>query len=178
MATPTMSKLRRSLAALAPWGALAAARDEAAGLRREGEALEGVLSVTPEPIWRRAPDLSIVWCNAPYAALVAGNAATEGATSATPEMCASAKEFARQAQRSGQPMREARSLIVEGERRVYEILEKPLGQGGEIIGIARDITAHEETKADLARHVEAHATVLQSLATPVEVYGPDRRLLF
>ena len=165
---------------MAPWRALRAAREEAAGLRREREALERMLAAAAEPMWRRAPDLAIAWCNAAYAALVGGDsgaAATAGGT-AVPEIGTGARELARQAQESGEPMRGVRSLIVDGERRVYEICEKPLGRGGETIGVARDVSAHEETKSELARHAAAHATVLQSLATPVEVYGPDKRLLF
>ena len=177
VADPSMSKLRDRLASIAPWWARTALRAQADRLHRERETLESMLGAAPEPMWRRAPDLRIAWCNAPYAALV-GGARTAPKPDTTAEMCASARELARKAQRTGERMREVRSLIVDGERRVYEVVERPLGRGGEIAGFARDVTAHEETKADLARHVEAHATVLQSLATPVEVYGPDQRLLF
>ena len=168
-----MTKLRERLASLAPWTRRAARRQRDHRLRHEREALEGTLRAVPEPMWRRSPDLDIVWCNAPYALLVGAPA-----TPATAEMCTSARELARKAQQAGEPMREVRSLIADGERRVYEVVEAPLGRNGEIVGLARDVTAHEETRADLARHREAHAAVLQSLATPVEVYGSDRRLLF
>ncbi len=166
---------------------MAALREEAAGLRRERAALaadrdtlESVVGAAPEPMWRRAPDLGIVWCNAHYAALVgaAAGLASDGQAPVRVEMSTNARALARKAQDSGRPEREIRSLIVDGERRVYEILETPSGRNGEVVGFARDITANEETTAELARHVEAHAAVLQSLATPVEIYGPDKRLSF
>ena len=182
-----MSKVRDRLAAVAPWRTFAALREEAAGLRRDRAALaadrdmlERVVGAAPEPMWLRGPDLGIVWSDAHYAALLgtAAGLAGDGQAPESVEMSANARALARKAQESGRPEREIRSLIVEGERRVYEILETPSGRDGEVVGFARDITAREETAAELARHVEAHAAVLQSLATPVEIYGPDKRLSF
>ena len=40
------------------------------------------------------------------------------------------------------------------------------------------IGPHDEVIADLARHVEAHADVLENVAVAVAIYGPDTRLMF
>ena len=104
---------------------MAALREEAAGLGRERaalaadrDALEAVVGAAPAPMWRRAPDLGIVWYNSHYAALV-GAAANAAGGGAAVEMSANARALARKAQDSEPPQREIRNLIVEGERRVY-----------------------------------------------------------
>ena len=77
--------------------------------------------------------------------------------------------------RRGSAQRESRSLVVDGSRRLFELTEAPMEAGG-TIGTARDVSAIEETQAELARHVDAHAEVLEKLQTAIAIFGPDRRL--
>ncbi|MEQ9490879.1 MAG: ATP-binding protein, partial [Alphaproteobacteria bacterium] len=46
------------------------------------------------------------------------------------------------------------------------------------VGTARDLTTLEQLQSELARHVDAHAEVLETLHTAVAVFGPDKRLIF
>jgi signal transduction histidine kinase/PAS domain-containing protein len=54
----------------------------------------------------------------------------------------------------------------------------PLGADGDIVGFARDLTDLEAKEAELARHIAAHAEVLEKLAVGIAIYGPDTRLGF
>ena len=65
-----------------------------------------------------------------------------------------------------------------GERRYLDIVESPLENGGGTAGWAHDISDLEQAEADLDRHIEAHAQVLQSLNTSIAIYAADTRLIF
>jgi signal transduction histidine kinase len=68
-------------------------------------------------------------------------------------------------------------VVVAGERRLLEISEAPLREGG-TIGMAVDVTARQELQSELRRVVEAHADVLENLQTAIAVFGADQRLKF
>lgn len=138
-----------------------------------------VLDAAPFPIWGRGQDLKLTWCNRTYAAMVetppddvvAGN--IELASRLDPGQ---PRELARRAAEAGTTASDARRFVVAGDRRSYRMFETPLA-GDTLVGFGQDITPEEDVRADLARHVDAHAEVLQNLATAIAVYGPDKRLI-
>ncbi len=69
-------------------------------------------------------------------------------------------------------------IVIGGSRRLMEITEMPLGPEGDIVGFANDLTDLESKEADLARHISAHAEVLENIAVAIAIYGPDTRLAF
>ena len=76
------------------------------------------------------------------------------------------------------PKRARQHVVGGGERRYLDIVESPFGNGGGSAGWAHDISELEQAEADLNRHIEAHAQVLQSLNTSIAVYAADTRLIF
>jgi PAS domain-containing protein len=60
---------------------------------------------------------------------------------------------------------------------LLEISEAPCGTGGRI-GFALDRTDLETAEAELWRHINAHAEVLEGIGAAVAIYGPDKRLKF
>ena len=69
-----------------------------------------------------------------------------------------------------------RTLVIDGERRSFEVVERPV-EGG-MIGLARDTTESAQVADELGWHIAGHATVLGQLGTSVAICGPDRRLRF
>ncbi len=67
--------------------------------------------------------------------------------------------------------------MIGGQRRLLEVNETPCADG-ETIGFALDRTDLESAQAELRRHVDAHAAVLESLSAAVAIFGPDKRLKF
>jgi signal transduction histidine kinase len=132
------------------------ARQEAAGLRE-------MLDTIPQPIWRRGPDRVVIDCNQAYARAV----------EATRELViAERRELAADIQ-SG----ERRHVVIEGARRLLEIHEIP-GRSAGSIGFAIDRTDLETAEAELWRHINAHAEVLEGIRAAVAIYGADKRLKF
>jgi signal transduction histidine kinase len=152
--------------------ARAAAVAVAAGLRE-------ILELLPLPVWRRDPALRVVDCNAAYAAAldlprdralsVPRELAPDGAPDKAPALARSAA--------SGTAQNERRHVVIAGSRRLLEIAEAPDRSGG-TIGFAIDRTDLESAGSELARHVNAHGQVLESIHAAVAIYGADKRLGF
>ena len=122
-----------------------------------------MLDAIPLPVWRRGPDRTLVDCNRAYASAV----------DATPDLAiAEGRELA-----SGARPGERRHVVIGGSRRLVEIGEVPCPTGG-TIGFACDRTDLEAAEAELRRHINAHAAVLETIRASVAIYGPDKRLKF
>jgi signal transduction histidine kinase len=133
-----------------------AAENEAARLREMIDAL-------PLPLWRRGADLTLIDCNAAYAAAL--DAGRETVLAERRELIATG------------PCGGRRHVVIAGSRRLLEIAEKPAPSGG-TIGFAIDRTEVETAETELARHVGAHAQVLESIHAAVAIFGADKRLKF
>jgi signal transduction histidine kinase len=151
---------------------------------REAEAqrdrLAAILDSLPIPVWLRRPDLALVYGNAAYARAVdAGReeAIARGLEFTSGSDKAAGQAIARRAQERDAPQSEERHVVVAGDRRLFEITETPAAGVG-IVGRALDKTALEESRTELARHIGAHADVLESLSTSIVIFGPDQRLKF
>src|SRR5690606_31814285 len=68
---------------------------------------------------------------------------------------------------------ELRHFVVDGQRRALQVVERPAG-----FGFAFDVTDREEARAELRRHVDAHAEVLNDLNTAIVIFGPNKRVAF
>lgn len=149
------------------------------------EELRTALDVVPHPVWLRRPDLSLAWVNKAYAkALDIGQ---EVAAETQHELTAgipgsSVRALAEQAHATGIAQSRTLHLVIDGQRRLTEITEAPLRSPGTgqpiVIGYALDLTEREELRTELARHVTAHAEVMEQLGSAIAVFGADTRLKF
>ena len=155
---------------------------EAAEAAADRDQFRELLDAEPFPVWRRGDDLNLTWCNKAYAAAVETEAekavTVPGIELAPGDAPEQARALAQRVLETGASQTEIRQLGGDGVRRALEIVETPLGPGRGIAGFARDITDLKEATAELRRHIEAHAEVLESLTTPLAIYGPDQRLKF
>jgi signal transduction histidine kinase/PAS domain-containing protein len=148
----------------------------------ECERTRQLVDAVPRPIWRRRRiDLALVDCNRDYAAAV--DASIAAAIAEQRELGAGVvphggRALALAAKASGAPQAERYHIVIAGSRRLVELTEMPLGADGDIVGFARDLTDLEAKEAELARHIAAHAEVLEKLAVGIAIYGPDTRLGF
>lgn len=141
-------------------GALAAAAETA---RREAANLRQMLDAIPVPAWRRGPTGLLIDCNQAYAA----------AFGTTPALAVAQDHELAPGARPG----ERRHAVIDGSRRLFEIGEASCGAAGRI-GFAVDRTDAEIAEAELRRHLDAHAQVLEGVGAAVAIYGPDKRLKF
>ena len=162
--------MSREAASAADIGRLAAARD------RLGQALDRL----PLPSWRRGPDLAIIDCNVAYAQAVEADrerVRREGLTLGGVANAGRARQLAQLAVAAQTPQSEEGHAVIAGSRRLMEFTETPLPGGG-TVGIALDVTEREEVEREFARHIAAHAEVLENMTTALAIFGADQRLKF
>ncbi len=167
------------------------AATEAARLMERVTALTGqvsglrfVLDDLPVPVWVRGPDLALVYCNRAYARAVE-EISPAAAVASDRELAGGptgvGRRLAEEAVAQGTLCARAQYVVVEGQRRLFEIVEFPVGAEGtawRVAGLAIDRHDADDTRTELDRHVAAHAEVLEKLGTGILVFGPDQRLDF
>ena len=142
-------------------------------------ALRAMFEAVPMPVWRRDRNLTLVDCNAAYAAALDTTreaALAQGRELAPESGRGKALEVARSAA-AGTTSTEAHHMVIGGSRHLIEITETPDREGG-TIGFAIDRTDREAAEAELQRHISAHGGVLENIHAAVAIYGPDKRLRF
>ena len=154
---------------------------ECAAAHALNDRLRGVLDLLPLPVWRRSADLALIYCNRAYAAAV--DAAPQKALAERREIGAGVvgeggRALASRARGTMMPQSESHHIVVAGSRRLMEFTEAPLDGSNEIVGFAQDFTDLENIQAELARHIAAHADVLENVAVAIAIYGPDTKLTF
>ncbi len=153
---------------------------EAAGAAGERDRMATLLDSLPLPVWSRADDLRLTYCNAAYArALDLGReeAVARGAELASGAIAESGRALARRARDLRLPQSESQHMVLGGSLKLYDFAEQPLPGGG-LAGYARDLTALESTQAELSHHIAAHAEVLEHLGTGIVIFGQDERVKF
>jgi signal transduction histidine kinase/PAS domain-containing protein len=142
-------------------------------------ALRAMIETIPVPVWRRDRSLALVDCNTAYAAAL--DMTREAVLAESRELAPAsglgkALELARAAA-LGDTRTERHHVVISGSRRLIEITETPDRDGG-TIGFAIDRTDLETGETELARHINAHGEVLESIHAAVAIYGADKRLKF
>ncbi len=157
---------------------LAAATSDVADIGAKLDEFEALLAAVKAPIWRRQADLSLSWCNAAYEAAVGaspGDAVERKIEIETALIPNQAQQLARKAVQTAAPASEIRYFVIAGQRRALEITEIPAPDDG-VVGFAQDVTDQVEIRAELSRHINAQAEVLNNINTAIVIYGPDKRV--
>lgn len=148
-------------------------------LQQDHGSLLALLQNLPVPLWRRGPDLAVNWCNNAYARLLESR--PDKVVRQGLELLGGAftdpLSLARQARDSNAPARDERFLVVEGDRRLFSLMEMKLEEGS-LLGMAIDRTEERALRDELARHIAAHGDVLDQLGSAIAIFGPDTRLKF
>jgi signal transduction histidine kinase len=146
--------------------------------------LRAMIDTLPMPVWRRDASLRVIDCNAAYAAALdlPREAVLSQAAELAPENERDRMLALARAAAAGTVRRERSHVVIAGSRRLLELSEAPNHPHGTIsggtIGFAIDHTDLESAEGELARHVNAHGQVLESIQAAVAIYGADKRLSF
>jgi signal transduction histidine kinase len=158
---------------------VAAAAGEARLTEARGR-LRAMIDALPLPVWRRDSELKLVDCNRAYATAIDASrekALAEGREIAAGVIAENGRALAQRARNAAVTQSESHHIVIAGARRLLEFNEAPV-PGGEIVGFAQDFTDIENIQAELARHIAAHADVLENVVVAIAIYGPDTRLTF
>lgn len=170
--------LRDETGSAATQSRLEEARSQAEESRKR---LTDAMEVLPIPVWLRGPDLSIVWCNRAFARILDATpeqVVAEGIELPTSGLNEPAREIAARAGRSGGPESEGRYMVVDGDRRLLVLTERPMPGQDLTLGFALDTTSERTVRDELERHISAHGEVLEQLGSAIAIFGADTRLRF
>ncbi len=157
--------------------AVSAVEKREADLRANANAL-------PFPIWVRNQKLDITWVNKAYARIVDDTGAAVIADQKELPLTGAAKTELTQrilAQRALAKLTQQSvrgHMIVDGQRKLMEIVEVPMPAERRVVGFAADVTKEEEWEASYARLATSHQEALEQLRTAIAMFDADTRLEF
>ncbi len=134
-----------------------------------------MLDKAPFPAWRMSGTGKLLWANPAYLAAVEVDS-LHRALDRQVVLDSQSADQARRTIAEGGEIDETRNLAFNGERRAMRILTFPLSGGAG--AMAFDVTAQEDAREELNRHVRAHDETLNHVADGVAIFGPDRCLIF
>jgi signal transduction histidine kinase len=156
-----------------------------------------LLDALPFPVWTRNDALKLLWVNHCYARWCGRDRATIIAEqiellqplpsnrNLSAQKILSAQELAASAKQKNSSQEERASRVIGEQRRLIVFNETPLPvlpatnpDQPVLLGLAQDVTETAEITEDLRRHIAAHREVLESLGTPITIYGADQKLEF
>lgn len=144
-------------------------------LKQQFKHFADILNASPGPVWQRNEKLDITYANLAHRKIVE-EAPEQNSKAPSLELAKQAKELAKQALKKNQPLSEKMHIVVEGQRRYFDITEVPIDEGRSLAGFGYDITALEELEKELKRYISAQGDLLESSASAMAIYGPDKRL--
>lgn len=155
---------------------LARILDQHRHLARDIRASRALLNALPMPVWLRAPDGQLEWVNNAYAKAVEVSDPAQ-AREHQAEFLEKRQRKAMAAGLAKDPVyRERAPVIIAGERRAHDVIA--IQVDGTSVAIAIDVAAVETAKGELDRQIAAYDRTLHRVATPVAIFGPDKRLAF
>ena len=144
-------------------------------IARDPHSFVDMLDRSPFPAWRMSGVGKLQWANPAYLRAVEAES-LEKALDRQVMLDALAAEQTRKTIAEGREIDETRHMVIDGERRAMRILSFPLSGGAG--AMALDVSAQEDAREELARHVKAHDETLNHVADGVAIFGPDRKLSF
>ena len=161
--------------------AVAGLAADKAALRVELDAALALIDAAPLPVWRRGADLKLRYANRAYLD-AAGVETVEQIVASHAELLQNPlspapRSSAHRARELGVAQRRDEAVIVGDARRVLEIHDVPLGDGG-VAGFAIDVTGRDEARAERDRLEAAQTETLNRLSSGVALFGADHALAF
>ncbi len=144
-------------------------------IARDPTAFLDMLGKAPFPAWRVSGMGRIQWANPAYIDAVDG-VSLDRVLERQLTLDQSLTEQSRRTISEGREIDETRNFAVKGERRALRVLTFPLSGGAG--AMAFDVTAQENAREELNRHVKAHDETLNHVADAVAIFGADRKLTF
>eukprot|EP00439_Symbiodinium_sp_Y106_P088301 s1_g837.t1 len=134
------------------------------------------LNLLSMPAWRRDKEGKLEWVNQAYVRAMDLGSVEEVVENGAELLTDEVLEKARHAIAAGETCQQRMHAIVSGERRALHVTDMCISSGS--AGVAVDVTDLDNAEGELQRHIEAHSGTLDRLATPVAIFGADKRLKF
>lgn len=143
-------------------------------LGKQVERLSAVLDAAPFPIWLKDQAGGTIWVNDSYIKAVEASD-VDAVIAGHIEIVDDARIEAPESGKS--PSLKGRThAVIGGTKCALDVHEIKLADG--FARFAIDVTAIENARKELKRHIQGHASTLDKLDTAIAIFGPDQRLRF
>ncbi len=146
------------------------------GLEQRAAMLIGILNQAPMPVWTRNHERQITWANRAYLNAVDAES-VDAVVENNLELIEPAQRSQAQEELAKKSLSRQRThAVMAGERKSVDVIDVAFKDGS--AGFAIDMTDLESAQNELRRHIQAHASTLDKLATAVAIFGADQRIRF
>jgi len=147
--------------------------EESLKFQEQGRAFKAIADNCPYPVWKRDENQQIVYFNTAYGRIVAVN---DSSVPENPELHNKGKELAKTALEASACTRERYHIIVDSQRKLYELIEIPAENG--TVGYGIDITEQERILSELREQVATQSDLLENSTSAIAIFGPDTKVKF
>ncbi len=145
-------------------------------LGKQVERLSAILDRAPFPVWLAADSGELQWVNRAY--LEATECADVSEATARQAALVERRKPVTGSLGAATAAKPQRAYaVIAGSKRALDVYDLALEGGGQV-GYAVDMSLLEDAQKELKRHIRAHASTLDNLATAIAIFGPDQRLRF
>lgn len=145
------------------------------------DSLTHLIEAAPFPMWYRGPDLRLGLVNRAFVEAVEARDASDVIARSTELIDANGPESARAsaeaAIESGDFQTRMQPATIRGERRMMRIVNVPLPTGA-VAGFAVDVQELEDSRAELARHVQSQRDLADRMTAGTVQFDADRNVSF
>ncbi len=145
------------------------------------DSLTHLIEAAPFPMWYRGPDLKLGLVNTAFVDAVEGRDAADviarGLELIDDASTGDPTESARKALESGTVQSRMLPAIIHSERRMLRIVDVPLSTSA-VAGFAIDIQELEDSRAELARHIESQRELADRMTAGTAQFDAERSLSF
>jgi signal transduction histidine kinase len=145
------------------------------------DSLTHLIEAAPFPMWYRGPDLRLGLVNRAFVEAVEARDASDVISRSTELIDASGPESARAsaeaALETGKFYSRMQPATIRGERRMMRIVNVPLPTGA-VAGFAIDVQELEDSRAELARHVQSQRDLADRMTAGTVQFDADRNVSF
>jgi hypothetical protein len=145
------------------------------------DSLTHLIEAAPFPMWYRGPDLKLGLVNSAFVDAVEGRDAADvisrGLELVDDASAGNPTESARNALESGRIQSRMLPAIIHSERRMLRIVDVPLSTSA-VAGFAIDIQELEDSRAELARHIESQRELADRMTAGTAQFDSERSLSF
>lgn len=145
------------------------------------DSLTHLIEAAPFPMWYRGPDLKLGLVNTAFVYAVEGRDAADviarGLELVDDASAGNPTESARKALESGSVQSRMIPAIIHSERRMLRIVDVPLSTSA-VAGFAIDVQELEDSRAELARHIESQRELADRMTAGTAQFDAERSLSF
>ena len=145
-------------------------------LAAEHDTVFGLLDALKMPVWIRAADGTLKWANRAYAVAVEAADGPAAVRDGKEFLGSQARTAIAEAHTTRPVFEQTLSTVVGGDRHMFAVTDFAGADGS--AGLASDVSAIEQVRAEYERTVRSHADTLDQLNTAVAIFDADQKLRF